>query len=223
MRRRCSAGGIVLGVGVGVSVWAAGWAGCSVENDYELLSFFFDGVPEPGSLESGGGLFGGGSRTLYTHEPYATESCLECHPNPSQMQLSRDDSSVCLKCHAEIPDQYAIMHGAVIGNACLWCHDPHISTNAALLREPAPALCIQCHGDEAKTGPSSAHVSAETECLSCHAGHGGNDAYFLRDLLLGDDNDSVEDDRDAEDDRNDDKNNDPGVNADSGVSGADGP
>lgn len=162
-----------------------GWAGCSVEKNYDLLSFFFDGVPEPGSLEAGGGLLGGRGGTMYSHEPYATESCLECHPNPSQMQLSREDSGVCMKCHEQIPEQYEFMHGAVVGNACLWCHDPHISANPYLLRDSAPALCAQCHKGNQFAAPESAHASEDTDCLSCHNGHGGSEAFFLRDSVDG--------------------------------------
>ena len=173
------AGVIVIGALI------SGWLGCSVENDYELLSFFFDGVPEPGSFEAGGGFLGGG-KTIYQHEPYATDSCLECHPNPSQMQLSRDDSTICLKCHEDIPEQYPFMHGAVIGNACLWCHDPHISTIASLLREPSPALCTQCHEQGKLSAPVTEHANADTNCLSCHFGHGGDDAWFLRDIAIKD-------------------------------------
>jgi len=64
------------------------WGGCSLERDYAMLSFFFDGVPAPMSeseaeaLSSAGGASGGsaGSSSIVSaHSAYRERRCAECH------------------------------------------------------------------------------------------------------------------------------------------------
>jgi len=120
------------------------------------------------------------------------------------MFLTRDDAAICLICHEGVPDENPVVHGAVAGMACLWCHDPHQSRFENLLRRPAPELCQQCHVQELMGAPAkSAHVSEQTNCLECHYGHGGQADYFLRNLETGEDtapDDEVSDEDDPSDD-----------------------
>lgn len=162
---------------------AVAWLGCSVEKHYDLLSFFFDGVPDPNfTLESDPEAFvlrTGGK--FFMHQPFANDNCGECHANPAELNLSRDDSSMCLKCHESTLAEYTFMHGATVGMACLWCHDPHRSPYENLLRAQPPELCRQCHNPSLTSRPEvSEHVQTETECLECHSGHGGSSRYFLK-------------------------------------------
>ncbi len=94
--------------------------------------------------------------------------------------LTKVESTVCLKCHAEVPKQHPIMHGPVVANACLWCHAPHESTIQPLLKSRAPELCLQCHGLEMTNLPQPPeHDDLQRDCLECHRAHGGEDPYFL--------------------------------------------
>ncbi len=160
------------------------WGGCNVQKNYDLLSFFFDGVPDPNATDAPTGLAIRQSPTYSEHKPFAEESCLKCHPNPSEMQLTKNDSSICLQCHDDIVNQYPMMHGAVTGMACLWCHNPHLSPLPHLLRDNAPKLCLQCHELGVMQSPIPQHEDLQQDCLKCHNAHGGSDPAFLRDQTL---------------------------------------
>jgi predicted CXXCH cytochrome family protein len=156
---------------------------CSIEEHYELLSFFFDGVPNPNAPIVSPGAPGGvrvPGAVYYTHQPYAEEACAECHGTTRRLMLTRVEPTVCLNCHPGVPVQYPHMHGPVVANACLWCHAPHESTIQPLLQAPAPELCLQCHGLEMMTVPQPPeHDDLQRDCLECHRAHGGEDLFFL--------------------------------------------
>jgi predicted CXXCH cytochrome family protein len=156
------------------------WLGCSVQKHYKLLSFFFDGVPDPNApiTLAGGGRIPG--LVYYPHKPYEDNQCAECHSSPAEMVINRDDSSACLNCHAAVVNEYALMHGPVAAAACLWCHAPHESPLRPLLRARGPELCTQCHGLELMNSPQPPeHHDLKRDCLGCHFGHGGTDPFFL--------------------------------------------
>lgn len=159
------------------------WAGCSVEKNYALLSFFFDGVPDPNSPAPGsGGMFARQRGVDYViHKPFDEGQCQECHTDFSDLGAIRGNSNVCLKCHGDVPTQFTYMHGPVAAVNCLWCHQPHQSTVKALLRQEAPALCQRCHNDRVlKVAHPDKPADAVANCLECHDGHGGSARYFLK-------------------------------------------
>jgi predicted CXXCH cytochrome family protein len=160
---------------------AAGWGGCSIERDYKILSFFFEGVPTPESLAAqttGSGL--GAAPNYVIHAPYADDACLECHASPADMQLTRDDADVCVNCHESVLTQHPVMHGPVAGVACVWCHNPHMSGHQYLLRQLPPELCMQCHDEGLMSSALPSHEDPNADCLACHQGHGGLTRSFLR-------------------------------------------
>lgn len=171
--------GLVLGVGA-----ALVWSGCSIEKNYEALSFFFDGVPDPKAVRvtaDGERAFGDlkASPTYTAHRPYVQDQCAECHGG--RFRLGMNDSAICLKCHASVTTAHDRMHGPVAAGACLWCHHPHESAQASLLRNPSRKVCTQCHDAKllnAERVPE--HAEAGRDCLECHSGHGGASAYFLK-------------------------------------------
>lgn len=169
-------------------VWApvvAGlvWAGCSVEKHYELLSFFFDGVPNPNALPvtatAGGSAAMRTSATYTIHEPYKAEKCDACHK--SLFDRSAIEATVCLDCHEDVTDQYRVMHGPVAVGACLWCHVPHESAFPHLLKETDQKVCAQCHGPQMlDTERVPEHADETRGCLECHVGHGSEARHMLR-------------------------------------------
>jgi predicted CXXCH cytochrome family protein len=165
-----------------LAVAAACWVGCSVEKDYKILSFFFEGVPTPEELaaQRAGGPDLASAGKYVIHDPYDRDACLECHPSPTDMQLTRADSQGCRKCHESVLTQYAVMHGPVVGEECLWCHNPHMSVNEHLLRQRPPELCMQCHDEGLMSSQLPAHEDPDRDCLACHQGHGGPTRGFLR-------------------------------------------
>lgn len=159
------------------------WTGCSVEKHYELLSFFFDGVPDPDAPEPGsGGIFArAASEEWFIHQPFGEGTCIACHVEFTDLTRLRGDSTVCLQCHAGTPNQHVRMHGPVAAGGCLWCHDPHQSTHPAILRQSAPELCQRCHsGRLLEPAHGGAPLERFSACLDCHYGHGGDAAFFLK-------------------------------------------
>lgn len=161
------------------------WSGCATpEERYRVLSFFFDGVPDPSTMiepAEGTVVIGRGAdaRRVYAHKPWTEkDSCLvACHVGDI---YNLPDSSICLKCHEETPTQFPRMHGPVAAVACLWCHEPHKSEHRYLLLEASPGLCIQCHEPGVLLGDDPpAHTDPARDCLDCHSGHGGDAAGFL--------------------------------------------
>jgi len=156
--------------------------GCAdPQKRYEVLSFFFDGVPDPNAPQGQSGRIGSQTgRITFVHKPYADNQCNSCHLNTNDIfaraQVRED---ICLSCHADVPTQHAVMHGPVVNNACQMCHSPHSSAIPALLRQPAPAVCTQCHEPEGLKLMHSQPVDLTASCLDCHSGHGGSDHSML--------------------------------------------
>lgn len=168
---------LLFGIGC-AALMLSWWSGCSVEKNYKLLSTFFDGVPDPNAPMRFDSRAIAMSSTYSEHRPFVDEACLECHKDPTDMLLAMDDSSMCMSCHSDIPNRYAYMHGAVTGNACLMCHNPHLSALPNLLRDDGPDMCMKCHEFDAQTLTPS-HEDLSRKCLDCHSGHGGDVPFFL--------------------------------------------
>lgn len=155
-----------------------------MEKNYDLLSFFFDGVPNPDALpimaSSGDPAAIRLSPTYTAHSPYLNGKCSECHGRGFSPKVI--DVDVCVTCHEGVRDAYRYMHGPVAFGACLMCHVPHESAYKALLKVDSRALCMQCHEVSMLSVDTVAEHGDETaRCLSCHVGHGDSQRYLLRD------------------------------------------
>jgi predicted CXXCH cytochrome family protein len=172
----------VIAGALALTIAALVWAGCTVTaENYKTLSFFFDGVPDPSGTPRAGSLVGARTpETVVVHRPYAEERCESCHKG--KMRPTRSDSSLCLQCHAGVTSAQEHMHGPVAAVACLWCHTPHESRYASLLRGPDRTVCSQCHTTEILSVERvPAHADPGRACLECHFGHGGSQPFMLRD------------------------------------------
>jgi len=161
------------------------WSGCTVtEKNYKYLSFFFDGVPDPRAIAVSGTTAVNiedlrRSPTYSGHPPYLEDKCDACHG--TRFRLTRNSSRVCKQCHEEVASRYPRMHGPVAAGACLWCHTPHESAHANLLRDAPRTVCAQCHSpDMLDSTRVPEHADESRSCLECHFGHGGPDPFFLR-------------------------------------------
>ena len=63
------------------------------------------------------------------------------------------------------------------GVTCFSCHDPHGSSNEAMLRRSASEVCLACHGPGSQNGPHAVSITAHThhkegsagsQCVACH-------------------------------------------------------
>jgi predicted CXXCH cytochrome family protein len=162
-------------------------SGCSATKRYRVLSFFFDGVPEPGKAASDPVARDPRKRNAATpvtvrkfweHGPYAAKLCDACHSRATNRLLMSADK-LCLKCHTlDLRERY--VHGPVAAGACRVCHEPHRSFYPFLLVAEPKDLCITCH--DQKTMPKwEAHKGRDRQCTKCHDAHGSDYEFLLRD------------------------------------------
>lgn len=191
MSTRSTLGRFLLGLAL-----AAGASACAPTVRHGVLTFFFDGVPEPGAEPTVGypvesqpmvgpagreAATGPRARTVhYAHPPYRENRCGTCH-NVQDGQLQRSpEEGLCLTCHSELAREPTFLHGPVAVNACTFCHHHHTSIYPQLLLEDPATICFGCHEeDDLTTGPHHEERSTQP-CLQCHDPHGGSDRFFLR-------------------------------------------
>jgi predicted CXXCH cytochrome family protein len=168
---------------------------CSPSTRYRVLSFFFDGVPEPGTKPTVGyaspyaGFQDEGAEPgapprppgqLYSHPPYRENRCRSCHDVDSGGVWRTDREGLCESCHQDLYRNDRYVHGPAAINACLDCHHYHGSTYPHMLLDEPTAICQRCHEIE-RLVTCEFRTSGETQtCTDCHAAHGGNDRFFLK-------------------------------------------
>jgi predicted CXXCH cytochrome family protein len=161
--------------------------GCEATTRYKVLSFFFDGVPEPGSEARDAAVKGAGKeRTTATtasekkykeHGPYAARMCEACHMRATN-SLVLPVEQLCLKCHTiNLNKKY--IHGPLASGGCKVCHEPHGSIYPFLLVSEAKDFCLRCH-DKAAIEKNDAHKGTEAQCTSCHDAHSSDYQYLLK-------------------------------------------
>jgi DmsE family decaheme c-type cytochrome len=132
--------------------------------------------------------------------------CSDCHnphgapaptwamgQRPRMVEQAVTNEEPCLKCHVDKRGPFVFEHAPVRVEGCEFCHIPHGSMNAKLLKRPLVfTLCLECHNGGG-TGTRGAGVDVQTarhnlldpkfqRCTTCHARiHGSNnDEYFKR-------------------------------------------
>ena len=110
--------------------------------------------------------------------------CAVCHSEvhkkgaATSLGLSGKVPQLCFNCHDSSKFRGRTVHPPVSAGMCTFCHSPHASDNAHLLRAKVPNLCYECH---AKFDGKVVHPPvAAGMCLLCHTPHAGP----YRDLLL---------------------------------------
>lgn len=173
------------------------------EKRYNILSFFFDGVPLPESLAdttsiNPDSLFLTDDEVistededtlkinkkiiqLYLHEPYKNKMCSECHSTSSSQSLQANITSLCGKCHGQFGISYKFIHGPVALGQCMECHHPHKTEYTHLLTREDDQLCLYCHSgfthdQENSAGPSNLEQKV---CFDCHNPHFSNENKFF--------------------------------------------
>lgn len=163
---------------------------CTPQEKYEILSFFFDGVPLPldesaivndSNYISNKPLKPIIKKAEYsTHKPYIERKCESCHIKGSMSRLRYSQPSLCYQCHEDFNVVYSSLHGPVQAGYCTTCHNSHKTKNAYLLVENGQVLCLKCHS-EVLTFESGIHSGIENaNCIDCHNPHGGDNTAYLK-------------------------------------------
>ncbi len=168
-------------------------SGCVTQKNYKILSFFFDGVPDPvqqktvseDTLRQENGTVAmqvtstRNNVQYYYHEGIRDKSCDNCHDPDAGNRLSEPQPVVCYNCHDDFSEQYETVHGPVAGGYCTACHNIHRSQNEHLLKYTSPELCLYCH-DSQDVFANEVHEDMEdADCRECHNPHGADGEFLL--------------------------------------------
>lgn len=160
--------------------------GCGEPTNYKVLSFFFDGVPEPKTEIAGeqAGKAGAGRtkegtvKEFTVHGPYAARLCDGCHARGGSNKLLLPVNELCSKCH-NIQLNKKWVHGPLVSGGCMACHNPHSSPYRFLLNSESREFCFYCHsrGDVSK---NPVHQGTDAGCTTCHDAHMSDKKYLLK-------------------------------------------
>jgi predicted CXXCH cytochrome family protein len=167
---------------------------CASTSRYEVLNFFFDGVPSPEMTTQTETVkpvtvsafrealdYIARTRTpqpasmappiVSVHKPVAEKKCLECHdPNKGFQPIARD-AKLCDRCHGEQRQREGWAHGPINLGSCVPCHRSHESQYPFLLEKPVPELCRICHIEDFKPKAAYHDVFYVNDCTVCHDPH----------------------------------------------------
>lgn len=169
--------------------------GCSSQRRYKVMSFLFDGVPDPSkkevviksdSISTNDTLKNKlvASKELKSkfnfHPPYKERNCEACHDKNATGKLTKSLLEVCFVCHEDFTKKYKSIHGPVASGYCATCHNPHMSVEAKLLTRTGQQLCLYCHSSE-QVFKNEVHKDIkDSNCTECHNPHGGDDRLMLK-------------------------------------------
>ena len=129
------------------------------------------------------------------HNPHGTFAATwRTGGRPRLVDQALGNEEPCLKCHIDKRGPFTFEHPPVRVEGCEFCHSPHGSMNARLLRRPAVfSVCLECHngagafgrqGDGIKIQSSSHNMFDRRyqNCTTCHVRiHGSNsESLFFR-------------------------------------------
>ncbi len=178
--------------------------GCAETTRYRVLSFFFDGVPLPPSMQPeqpqlaegdapGDSIVGAETepqarvvavKAIRVHPPYTNFRCAACHDLDSGSIRGTPQTGMCKQCHAKLTDEFRYVHGPVAVDDCLFCHHHHGGQFRHMLRADAAEICLSCHDKDDLTEGDHHQGNEEgiekQSCIGCHHGHGGQDRFFLK-------------------------------------------
>ncbi|HEY3306986.1 MAG TPA: cytochrome c3 family protein [Desulfuromonadaceae bacterium] len=122
------------------------------------------------------------------HPPDCLFACHKPHGAAGRFLLDNDKdlTGLCVGCHKITLPKQKYMHGPAAVGSCAVCHDPHQSSEKALLKGPVRSLCLKCHQDFAKSLNAAPIIHLpvkEDSCTSCHDPHGSQEVMFLKEKM----------------------------------------
>jgi predicted CXXCH cytochrome family protein len=186
-----------------MALWAVSAGGmlifcaCAASTRYDVLTFFFDGVPPPEGAyvldveslqlpDKPRGKFASSEPMdvpaaaipASVHAPFQKNECRSCHDISKGLQAGSITIQMCDTCHGEQRRESGWDHGPMNLGTCLPCHKAHSSQYPRLLSQPIPDLCVYCHWSEDSEGGTFEHLTeidaGEKDlnaCLDCHDPH----------------------------------------------------
>ncbi len=167
--------------------------GCDEDTRYEILSFFFDGVPNPHKQEKHIEttqidssrikrrleLVRKADLKMFFHEPFKERMCGECHNLQKGNKLLEQPPALCFNCHDDFLDGKKFKHGPTAAGYCTQCHHPHMEKQQFMLKRKGQALCLECH-DRNDINKKEIHLEIEdTDCWECHDPHASDERFML--------------------------------------------
>lgn len=177
-------------------LFVAFWlSGCSIKQKHDVLSIFFDGVPDPNEIE-----FVTPDDTkkqidsvavqetteeiakpqLFIHKPYLERTCNDCHDQNNIGSLQYNMPGLCYYCHEDFKNKHKVIHGPVEAGYCNACHNAHNSKYEKLLIKPRQELCFECHDKEDVFNNNIHDGFIDHDCMDCHNPHGGDNRFVLQ-------------------------------------------
>ncbi len=170
-------------------------AACSPPTRYRVLSFFFDGVPDPNhpipkapqaTTQPAQAATSQPARPArpkllaYAHPLYRDNRCDQCHDMFGGGLVRPVSEGLCNMCHPRPAPGTAFVHKPAADNDCLACHHYHASAYPGILIDAPARICLHCHQRD-KLSPATHGASAGGKtCLDCHDPHGGADRFHLK-------------------------------------------
>ncbi len=178
---------------IGLLIMLCMLCACSQKTRYAVMRRVFDGVPPPKGSTATDRPASSTSpaatpsttrrpaaapvRLASIHPPYEARNCDACHDTTAATFLTDTSGRMCFSCHDPAAFTGRFVHGPVAVGACRFCHLPHQSRFAALLRAPERELCLRCHARTDITAiPSHAGYDG---CIACHNPHAGERRFML--------------------------------------------
>lgn len=122
------------------------------------------------------------------HKPIADGACFSCHQLKSGTEHPRDTRSLtlkqmepelCVSCHKDVRTSGQMVHKPLESGNCTTCHDPHSSSEKALLRRDLKQLCLSCHSEGFSWKVPHTPVD-QGACTSCHEPHSATSGHLLK-------------------------------------------
>ncbi|MFC2086433.1 cytochrome c3 family protein, partial [Bacteroidota bacterium] len=167
---------------------------CSPEINYKILSFVFDGVPDPSKpavfvdIDSRNTIDSTLNLAVVkkeikpkstSHLPFKDNACTSCHDQKNMGKLIEPQPGLCYNCHEEFSSNDNYLHGPVEAGHCSACHNSHKTKTEKLLIRSGNKLCTHCHNQE-QGKDNEVHRNIEDKnCTDCHNPHSGENRAIL--------------------------------------------
>lgn len=166
---------------------------CDEADNYEILSFFFDGVPNPyehkevrhevkidsGRIKRRTEIVKRSELKVFFHEPFKERLCEDCHNFEKGNELVEQPPALCFNCHEDFFENAVVKHGPAAAGFCTQCHHPHFEKQKFMLKRKDQELCLYCHQKSDLMRREVHKLNEEKLCWSCHDPHASDKEFLL--------------------------------------------